>query len=711
MDLSKVPLDVLMQAVSAAQPSPQPSFDLSGVPLDVLQAAVAAGSPRSNAAPTNPGTPEETVARERAELLFNDPRAFDAGRMGIARRAFQGATMGFGDEAIAALSTPIEMVKRRTLNPAEAYRYAKAQEDEALKEAQSRQGILGTAAEIAGSVGSGIGIARGVQAAPEAASRTGQLAQALMGGMRGPGNVASRVGTAAGSGALYGAVQGAGEGSGLDDRAQKALMGAGIGALAGGAVQGVGEVGKRTLGFVGASMNPEGYAQGQVARAVSESGRTPNQIAQEMADAAAAGQPYAVADALGNAGQRQLSVVARNPGAGRQQTVEFLEGRQAGQAGRVRDAIDDAMGATQTGKATSDDLIKWARDASDPFYEKALSQSPVFNERIGEFLNDPISRQGIARGLEIQRLESVARGQKFDPNDYVKMVKKDGGVEEMVPVPNMRTINVLKKGIDDIIEQYRDPTSGVLRLDERGRAINEFQRSFLKQIDEINPDYGMARSLYAGPAQIKDRIYQGGVAAERGRPGDNIRMFEDIADEPGKQGFRIGYADRLSGRAESGPETANAVRRLTSEKFKQEFPAFALPEKKNSFAAALGRERTMFETRNQAIGGSRTADNLSDNASVAVSPEIFSNLASGNFGAAARNILIRSGDYLGGNTPAVREQMAKVLLRTGKDGDLEAVLKKTIKSEEMRRQFMAALLRGAQSGGGGITADQLPARR
>jgi hypothetical protein len=36
----------------------------------------------------------------------------------------------------------------------------------------------------------------------------------------------------------------------------------------------------------------------------------------------------------------------------------------------------------------------------------------------------------------------------------------------------------------------------------------------------------------------------------------------------------------------------------------------------------IGRENTMFQTRNQAMGGSKTADNLNDDAAMAVSPEI-----------------------------------------------------------------------------------------
>jgi hypothetical protein len=707
MDFDKMPLEELLRLRSQVTPQAAPSnpapqaLDFDAMPLEQLMAMReqirAAQSPQQQApgmaAPTNPSTPEETVARERAELLFNNPRAFDAGRMGLARRAFQGATMGFGDEAIAALSTPIEMVKRGTLNPAEGYRYAKAQEDAALAEAKDRQGILGTVAEIGGSVGSGIGIARGIQAAPAAASRAGQMAQALLGGTRGPGNVVSRVGTAAGSGAVYGAVQGAGEGSGLEDRAQKAAMGAGIGALAGGAVQGVGEVAKRTLGFVGASMNPQGYADRQIARAVSESKRAPDQMTREMAEAAAAGQPYTVADALGNAGQRQLSVVARNPGAGRQQTVEFLDGRQAGQGRRLSNLLAEGLNAPRSAAQTKAEM-EAARDvAANINYGAARGSAGAVDPTRAIAAADDFLSPGVTRLMSPQSniaddsVEAlVGRARRYLTDGNSVLTDFDGALRA-------------KREIDRMIKKNPDV-----------RELYPIRNSLDDALAATSQPYANARNTFRGQSQAIDAIDEGRNMAMRGRTEDTIPRFQSMTPDQ-QAAARVGYADPLIEKIQGGRMGTNKAADFTSDASKAELPAFAAPGRADPMMRAIDRENIMFDTRHHALGGSRTADNINDNLSVAVSPEIFTNLASGNFKTAAKNILMRSGDYVGGNTPAVREVMAKGLLRTGKDADLETFMKKTIESEEMRRQFMAALLRGAQSGGGGATADQLPARR
>jgi hypothetical protein len=76
-----------------------------------------------------------------------------------------------------------------------------------------------------------------------------------------------------------------------------------------------------------ARVNPEGYAQSQIARAVTESGQTPAALGQAVQDANAEGQPFMLADALGNPGQRMLSTVTRAPGEGRTAAVNFLDAR------------------------------------------------------------------------------------------------------------------------------------------------------------------------------------------------------------------------------------------------------------------------------------------------------------------------------------------------------------------------------------------------
>ena|ERR1700751_5933762 len=77
---------------------------------------------------------------------------------------------------------------------------------------------------------------------------------------------------------------------------------------------------------------------------------------------------FVFADALSNLGQRMLSTVARAPGEGRTNVVNYLENRQAGQGRRVAKALSEGFEAPETAAQTERRLTN-ARDeaANDEF--------------------------------------------------------------------------------------------------------------------------------------------------------------------------------------------------------------------------------------------------------------------------------------------------------------------------------------------------------
>jgi hypothetical protein len=79
----------------------------------------------------------------------------------------------------------------------------------------------------------------------------------------------------------------------------------------------------------------------------------------------------------------------------------------------------------------------------------------------------------------------------------------------------------------------------------------------------------------------------------------------------------------------------------------------------------LAREQRMFETRNQATGNSKTAENLADEAAMSVDPTLVGQVLSGNWSGAARLVIAAGQNVLTGNTPAVRAAVAEILLQRG----------------------------------------------
>ena len=74
---------------------------------------------------------------------------------------------------------------------------------------------------------------------------------------------------------------------------------------------------------------------------------------------------------------------------------------------------------------------------------------------------------------------------------------------------------------------------------------------------------------------------------------------------------------------------------------------------------------TMFETRNAALGGSKTADNLADADALGIDPSIVGYILHGNYGGAVRWLIHAGSNAVTGNTPKVRPAVADLLLRNG----------------------------------------------
>lgn len=338
----------------------------------------------------------------------------------------------------------------------------------------------------------------------------------------------------------------------------------------------------------------------------------------------------------------------------------------------------------------------------------------VWSPRIQQFLDEPIIQAGLSNGLKIQRLNALAKGKKFDPTEFAIIGEDEAGNPLVGKVPNMRTLDAAKKGLDDILEQFRDKTSGRLQLNEYGRSVDQVRREFIRLLDEINGPYKQARAAYAEPASVREAVGSGENAATRGRYEDNIDTFNRLGDAQ-KGGFRVGYADKLNEGIERGAEGVHAARKFTSAKYSNELPELSLyqgpmrPGEQNEIFNRLGRENTMFETRRQAIGGSQTADNLTDQAENQIDPRVFGLLARGDFPGAGKQFLRGAGNTLGGNTPAVRKAMADILLTTG-EGDggrglLRAIARDRFKQTRNQRNN-ARLLRGLLAAEGDLVGSR-----
>lgn len=628
---------------------------------------------------------------------------------GLTERLFHGATMGAGDEIIAGLSTPLQMIKQHTFDPTEGYAYAKAREDLRQEDARKNTGWLGTGAEVLGGAISGGGLTKAaITAGRFLAPNAGFLA---------------RLGAGAADSAALGGASGAMEGNSLTERAKNAAGGALGGAVIGAGLplagKLIGTVGAPIFANVKARMNPEGYAQGQVARAIHESGISPDDLALNTVQAGNEGQPqFTLADAMGNAGQRMLRAAASGPGEGRTAIVNALDSRQGDQGRRLAGALREGFDAPQTAEQTR------AAMADRASKEAAVNYAPVKAEMQPIDVSKPVAlaNRSISPAADMDALaqgrvptDLAARagveGQESAIADPIKAAVKQA--RSYLAAPDLTSSNVhmafrAKTNIDQMISTATEKGQGGLVAE-----LMPIRDSLDTALANTSKNYSAARDAYRVAQKRLEALDLGRqIGAKPVRSEDAISQFHALPDAESQQAFRVGYADPQIAQVQGGAFGTNKARPFTTDATRDEFNAFAAPGRADQLQRRIGRESTMFETRNAALGGSKTDMNLADADAMGVDPHLMGmvgNIAAGNYHGAVHNALSAGKNALTGNTPEVRSQVAKILLRNGANLSAQE-LRDMVNRTVARIQFVQGIARNVGRGLSGGLAVAAPSQ-
>lgn len=503
---------------------------------------------------------KQFLEMEQDTPLFRLPTPLDddvdvpSNLRGVSMAALQGATFGWGDEALGAIYGKLTGLGAR----AGIDQYRREYEAWGREHGKTR-----FAAEVAGSLVTG-GI--------------GGVARA------GVARTAARAGAA-------GAVAGAGTAEGgIGERTRGALLGAAFGAAAGGAVAVAGAVAKPilrpiaqrvtptpVLRFFGAT--PEARAREHLARALAEDGLTPAQVTKAMRDLQAQGIPATILEVGGEATLQLARDVAATRSPLKTRMIEDLLGRQAEQGERLMAGlIGRAVKRNRFGTANAYDVEDALRSdmltKSEPFYKDAFQQVVQVTPRMEKLLRHPKLRAAYNLGAKLagdEDLAGVGHGLKVEPLAKVMDVEaaliaqgvpaaqakalaaaQRGGPAEL-PV---RGLDYMKRGLDLMIE----------RGAERGRLDKQAARSLRQLRDDIIAEartqvgaYDQALTTYGGYARSKEAVEAGREFLRRA-PGEVTRELRKMT--PNERDFyRIGAVQALYERVFSGDPSGNVARK------------------------------------------------------------------------------------------------------------------------------------------------------
>lgn len=448
-------------------------------------------------------TPEDVADARREDR--SAMRQVDAGVRGAADTL----TFGLADEIAAGANTVVPLDRGTRSGFTDGFGEAFRHNLEVQRGIDEADNDTAGVARITGQVGGGLAVV------PRLAAQGGARIAAATGRQAVRAATRRAVLRGAGEGAAFGGAYGFGSAEGTAvERAPNALVGAAFGAPVGAAAPYVANaLGQRVV-------TPAVDAAGSVARFVGrQAGRAGSALGVPGSEALVrASAPNALRSGLNRLADRApQSVNALNTNAGRfaAETIEptaadvvddgarglmrALSTRQTPARQAAREfAADRAEGlqdriATQARRTISDDprtpmeireqAVQEGRRRAAPLYEQAYAQPIEVTDEIRALLQTPAGKSAM------QRAQRIAANERRQIN---------------LDQPDLQTLDYVKRGLDDVLETYRDRTTGRLSLDTEGRAVQDVLASFRNELDRINPTYGQARATYADSARLQN---------------------------------------------------------------------------------------------------------------------------------------------------------------------------------------------------------------
>lgn len=600
--------------------------------------------------PEGPWTQYATQATQALDTPpAQTPQGADKGWLDASNRGLlQGLTLSFGDELMAGALTPIEMGVRayrgEDWSPGASYDAALARERADNDAARSAYPVASGIGQLAGGLVSGGGLASsGLSAGARAAQSGAGLSKVAFG--------------SAVDGAALGAATGFGEGEGgLGNRIGSATTGGAaglaVGAAAPLAIAGASAAARPMLAPILSRLRPQGYTDDALAASMRRAGMTPDDVAASMRAAQADGQDgWMVADALGETGQRQLSIAARNPNDARQGVINALDERQAGQGRRVSAALADAFDAPDTAAARAASLTAARDSAADISYAAAREGAGPVDVSGAVARIDEVLQPGISRiaSPQTQIADDSVEGALL----RARRLLTDGRSN----LSGFDAILRAKQDIDDMIGRAVRSGAG-----NQARLLMGVKQELDGALSAASGPYAAARDAFARGSRAIEAVDTGRAAAMRGRADDTIPAFNAMSASE-QSAFRAGYADPLIESTQSAAYGVNKVRPLLNDATAAEFPAFATHGRGDQLLRRLDRENTMFATRAEALGNSKTAQRLADDADFAqFDPNAVMSLLRGRPLEAGMQAVSKVLNEAKGQNPEVVARIARVLL-------------------------------------------------
>lgn len=486
---------------------------------------------------------ETAAAKEQAARDANTPGALESFGRGVG----SGLTFDWGDDGVAYLQSYLN---------GKSYRENLAAINERGKLGEEANPWSSGLGEVAGAVAPtalaylGTGLTGGA-AAPAAAGATANLASA---GSRLLGTGIRRGATL---GALGGAVQGAGEG-GPDDRLGGAVRGALMGAGTGAAISAAAPVVGNALNRI--TRSSDSSAADHVLDALRREGLTPDEALARYRTVFDSPEQRGVAT-LADMNPRgqvagELDSVLNRPADDARSLAARLAGRSGTQgeriSGNLRREFDVQPGGPRDEiEALRAQITGSASDEASRLYKAAYDFGDVTEPEVRNLL----------KRLPPSVFREAAEDARFRGVEFPDLIRRgrDGSVD-LTRTPTVQDLDLVKRGLDALIERNTDAVTG--KMTQTARNAAAAKSALLKRVDAIVPAYAKARSVAGDPLRRLEAIDTGigahklnefALGQQIDKIGDNRQLRDDLV-----AGY-VGEARRKLGSVDIGNDASKAI--------------------------------------------------------------------------------------------------------------------------------------------------------
>lgn len=457
----------------------------------------------------------------------------------------------------------------------------------------------------------------------------GGVATTLAGPVRaaaGAATVGGRMAAGAKQGAVIGGLYGFGSGEGLQDSLEHGAIGAGTGAVIGGAVSPVVDVARWGAGKIGdagrsiyttirSEANPS-YVDREAGRRIAvarnsdiEAGHMPS--ADVIAAAEHGGVPLNPAN---TAGERTLALArsaANQSPEARAALTEVANDSFAGQSQRTARLIKDMTGGANAA-GDLETLQNAARGGNRVAYGRAYAEgsSGLWSPELERLAGSDAVSKAMQAAAKSAGDEAIVSGHgamnpriTFTPDGRMQFNRGPTG---MPTYPDLQYWDLVRRELSDAAQRAGRGTS-------EARRLNNFATAMNAELDHLVPSYAQARAGAAAAFGARDALEAGQKFV--GAKGQNATYGGAIAkmNPAEKELLARGFASELSDRILELKDSQNILKQafVTSPASKQRI-VMALGQQRADQLEVHLRAETMADRLREALGNSSTARQLAE---------------------------------------------------------------------------------------------------